>query len=128
MTIDFPPRQGGVARYLDALASYFKDEIFVITTPEQGSKEFDEAAAYQVERQALLGKFVWPKWLSALDLLMKRKKDFDMVLVSHVLPLGTAALVSRAWTRKPYIVFVHGMDIALAKKSRRKRWLAKKVL
>jgi len=128
MTIDFPPRRGGVARYLDALSSYFQDEIFVIATPEKGSEAFDSEASYKIERQTLIGKYIWPKWLGSLDIIMKRKNDFDMLIVSHVLPLGTVALIAKTWTKKPYIVFVHGMDISLAKKTWRKRWLAKRIL
>ncbi|MFH1252899.1 MAG: glycosyltransferase family 4 protein [Candidatus Uhrbacteria bacterium] len=128
LTLDFPPRTGGVARYLEALAKFFHKEILVFAVPEQGSEDFDASAEYPIERHDLLWKKIWPRWLKTVWLLIQKKDKYKTVIVSHVLPLGTAAWLAKFFTGKPYIVIVHGMDVALAGELRRKKWLVGKIL
>lgn len=109
ITPDFPPNRGGVARYLDLLVKYFSPQITVVTT-------------------GLLYKWFWPRWLASVFLLIKRKNEYDIVIISHVLPFGTAAWIAYWITKKPYIVIVHGYDVRLATKRWIKRFLAKHVL
>ena len=103
LTLDYPPRKGGVARYLSAFASFFADRISVAV--------LDHPSYWQMIRE-----------------LWRRRKIYDTVVVSHVLPAGTAAHAARALTFKPYVVIVHGMDIGLAQKNPWKKWLAGHVL
>jgi phosphatidylinositol alpha-1,6-mannosyltransferase len=117
-----------VARYLDALATFLREDIQVVTEPEPHARAFDEAAPYPVERRALFFRFFWPRWKKIVLLLWQRRASYRVVLVSHLLPLGAAAWVVHWFTRRPYVVFVHGMDVGLANKYRGKRWLAGRVL
>lgn len=110
LTLEFPPMTGGVARYLGALSSYLSGRMEVVTGGE-----------------ALLGKR-WPKWMRAVLLLLRRQDDYDLVLTSHLLPIGTAAMIASLITKKPYIVMVHGMDVRLASRTVWKRWLASRIL
>ncbi|KKT71793.1 MAG: Glycosyl transferase group 1 [Candidatus Uhrbacteria bacterium GW2011_GWE2_45_35] len=128
MTPDFPPRTGGVARYLAALALYFKNDLRVITTPEKDCEVFDAEAPYPIERRDLFFKNFWPRWFKTVWLLIKEGKSFELLIVSHVLPFGTAAWLSKFVTKKSYMVIVHGMDVSLACRSKQKRWLTEKVL
>jgi len=128
LTLDFPPRRGGVARYLDALATTLQSDLRVLAEPEPGSRTFDETAPYPIERRSLLFRFFWPRWKKIVLLLLRRWKTYRIVLVSHVLPLGASAWIARWVTRRPYVVFVHGMDIGLVKQNGMKRWLAGRVL
>lgn len=48
----------------------------------------------------------------------------EQIWVQHILPVGTAAMMSR----KPYVVFLHGLDFDLARRNVWKRWLAKRIL
>jgi len=128
LTLDFPTKTGGVARYLAALASIFKDDIRVVATPEPGSEVFDITAPFPVERQELLYKIFWPRWLKSVRLLIKEVKEYETVIVSHLLPLGAAAWLAKFLTNRPYIVVVHGLDVSMTLLSPRKRWLAGKVL
>lgn len=104
-TIDYPPQRGGVARYLSAMAAYFGSDM--------------EAAVPDARHRR------W--WSAALDLIVRREA-YRTVVVSHVLPLGTAAMLAQIVTRKPYVVVVHGMDIGLAKRSALKRAIAGMIL
>lgn len=124
ITSDFPPNRGGVARYLSNLATHFSDQITVIAEEDSRWADFDKFAHYPIYRMAFLYKRFWPRWWKTARYLKSVKSEYDLVLTSHVLPLGTAIMSAGM----PYIVFVHGMDIRLAKAHSRKRAVAKKVL
>lgn len=128
LTLDFPTRTGGVARYLAAMALVFKEEIRVIAVPEQGSEVFDMTAPFPIERRELLYKIFWPRWLKTVVLLVTEASRYETVIVSHLLPLGAAALLAKIFTGKPYIVVTHGLDVSMTHLARRRRWLAGLVL
>lgn len=111
ITPDFPPQLGGVARVLGQLAIFFKDRVRVIC-----------------QETELLFRFFWPRWLKSVLRLVRDKKTYDVVIVSHVLPFGTAAYLASWFTSKPYLVLVHGMDIRLAASKPLKRLMAEFVL
>ena len=120
ITPDFPPNRGGVARYLDALATHFSDRMTVIA-PKLGSNESVPTAIYPVIRQSLLFRFFWPRWIKSTVDLIRRQSTYRYVLTSHVLPFGVAAMIAQWITHKPYLVIVHGMDLRLALNSSRKK-------
>lgn len=128
LTIDFPPRRGGVARYLGGLAKYWSDQLFVIAEPEVGDKEFDAQCGYRVVRHKLMLKRLWPRWAKMVWYLVKYRNEYDQIWVSHVIPVGTATLFAKWFLRKELIVFLHGMDFELARVNPRKRQIAKRVL
>ena len=59
---------------------------------------------------------------SLLKMFWDRRSLFDAIFVSHVLPIGTAAMMYRALTRTPYDVLLHGMDFDLARANKKKRF------
>ncbi|MBI4435415.1 glycosyltransferase family 4 protein [Candidatus Uhrbacteria bacterium] len=128
VTPDFPPNEGGVARYLQAVAEHLKDRIEVLADPHPLWNTFDPQAGYPVYRAPLLSRFIWPRWLKTVRYLWTYRSRYDLILTSHVLPIGSAALLAKKFTGTPYVLFVHGMDIRLAASSSRKRRLATKVL
>ncbi|MBI4256563.1 glycosyltransferase family 4 protein [Candidatus Uhrbacteria bacterium] len=128
ITPDFPPNEGGVARYLQAVAEHLKDRIEVLADPHPAWSTFDSSAGYPIYRAPLLSRLIWPRWLKTVRYLWSYRSRYDLILTSHVLPIGSAALLAKKVTGTPYIVFVHGMDIRLASSSSRKRRLATKVL
>lgn len=104
-TIDYPPQRGGVARYLSTMAEYFGSEMDV-AVPEERHRRW---------------------WTIALDLIARRS-TYRTIVVSHVLPVGTGAMLAKIVTRRPYVVVVHGMDVGLAKRNALKRLVAWMVL
>ncbi|MEK7620507.1 MAG: glycosyltransferase family 4 protein [Patescibacteria group bacterium] len=128
ITPDFPPNEGGVARYLRALCEHFKSRIEVLAEPHPAWSSFDPTAGYPIYRAPLLSRLLWPRWLTTVKYLWTYRQRYDVILVSHVLPIGSAAWLAKKFTGDPYVVFVHGMDIRLAMSSSRKRGLATKVL
>src|SRR3989339_1823232 len=109
VTPDYPPNRGGVATYLSSMKRYFGDRM-------------------QVMQSDLLFKRIWPRWLKTTLRLIQQRSQYDLVITSHVLPFGTAALLARWITKKPYIVIVHGLDIRLVRQSVFKSFLAGHVL
>jgi phosphatidylinositol alpha-1,6-mannosyltransferase len=57
-----------------------------------------------------------------------KRRGYDQVLVSHALPCGTAALIAKILGGLPYSVLMHGLDLRLALRSTRKRFLLKFIL
>lgn len=97
-TPDYPPKRGGVARYLSALVSSFPQNI-----------------------QPLIWKQFPSYKVMCLD-FWSRRKSFDVLLTSHVLPVGPIALLLRLLTGKPYEVMLHGLDFDLARTTPKKRF------
>jgi len=128
LTPDFPPQEGGVARYLSAVAEHYAKRIDVIASHHKDAQGFDSKVDYLIYRKKLLFTYLWPKWLKSVILLWNNRHRYDAVLVSHVLPFGSASWLAKFFTKVPYIVFVHGMDIRLATQSKRKMLLARRVL
>lgn len=131
-TIDFPPRKGGVAKYYENICAGLPSwNISVLCEHEEKENEFDKEQKYGIYRKNLISKFpIWPKWIFSFFYLKKiaRKEKSDIVFVGQILPLGTVALFYKKIFGLPYAVFVHGMDIEMAKRRQRKRKLAKKIL
>ena len=100
-TVDFPPQRGGVARYLEAITQTLQDKIDVLYWEGQP-----------------------PRHLSLLWELYKASKHSSAIWLSHIVPVGTAALLIRLMTKKPYVVFLHGMDFDLAKRHPARKLLA----
>lgn len=103
-TVDFPPQQGGVARYLWALKQTLGDRVEVL---------------------------YWPKPLGRSQMLRelwRAAKQCETIWVSHILPIGTMAWLIKLVGRKPYVVILHGMDFDLARRNWWKRFLARRIL
>ena len=103
-TTDYAPSRGGVARYLGNLAQYFSGSVDVVVLDPS------------------------TRWWQALRRFWRDRRDVSKIAVSHVLPIGTAAMVFKWVTGTPYVVIVHGMDVGLAKTRRAKRIVAGMVL
>ncbi len=114
ITIDYLPSTGGVARYLEGFKKKYGCDIL--------------APQYSEEKEGIIRKMLlWPlppKWLPLLFWGLFYARNYDEIVVSHILPAGYVALLAR----KPYTVILHGLDIVNASKNRWKRYWAKKIL
>ncbi len=99
VTYEYPPERGGIASYLGGLFGAM--ENVTVLKLKQPTAPF--------------------AWLLDLPKMFRAARKADVVVVSHLLPLGTAAML----LGKPYAVIVHGLDLRLA---RRKKMLASRVL
>jgi phosphatidylinositol alpha-1,6-mannosyltransferase len=92
LTLDYPPAHGGVARYLSELVGCAEGEISVVDA-------------------RLFTRRSWPRWWPLIDVC--RNEIGKVILVSHVLPVGTAAWISRLSGGPEYAVLFHGLDVRL---------------
>jgi len=127
LTLDFPPNLGGVARYLWELAAQFANDVTVIA-PKVVPKPNDKASSFKIVRHSLLYKRFWPKWLQSFFVVNKYKKEFDVLWVSHILPMGYVAYLVKIFLRRDYFVFLHSMDFYLAVSNPWKKFFAKMIL
>ncbi|MBU0660620.1 glycosyltransferase family 4 protein [Patescibacteria group bacterium] len=114
ITLDFPPNIGGVASYVAARVHTQKDIIVLAPNISYVGKED------RVYRRQVFFRFFWPKWLKtvyiALDII--KKEDIKHIEVHHVLPMGYVAYIICLLKKIPYTVYLHGTDVAYAKKKR----------
>ena len=113
VTNDFPPRVGGIQRTLDSLCRALPAEkVSVIAPSSEGSKVFDEGAAFEVVRERR--RFVWPmpSFADRLDAEIART-GAEVVLFGDAFPL---ALLGPRLTSHgvPYVVLAHGFDYWLS--------------
>ncbi len=115
-TLEYPPFHGGVANYYGNLAKYWPiEEKLIILDNSRG------------ELMVSRGFLAW--WPAIFSLKRKLVQDrIDYLLVGQILPLGTAAYLVSLFQPLKYTVFLHGMDLALALRSPRKRFLSRLIL
>jgi phosphatidylinositol alpha-1,6-mannosyltransferase len=133
VTLDFPPMFGGVANYWANLSRFFPSDQFVVLAPEcDDSLDFDIKQNYLIYRKNLISKdnWLWPKWLPLFyqALILVRREKIKKIIVGHILPTGTVALLLFKFLRISYVISIHGLDINLTQASRRKRWLTKTIV
>ncbi len=117
-TLDYPPQKGGVATYLANLVHTMPKGSVHILAPKKGDTHvYDVHEDAPIYRRRLLSRLFRPRWLAALYWTnwLRRKDKASMLVVSHVLPMGTIARILWRICKLPYVVILHGFDIALAR-------------
>ncbi len=116
ITLEYPPFKGGVANYYSNLAKYWPigENITVL----------DNSKRDLITKKGLL------PWLKSVSTILKRRKedDFDHLLVGHILPLGTAAIIAAFIRPFSFSLILHGLDFTSAISSVRKRFLTRMIL
>ena len=112
VTIDFPPKFGGVANYWAKLAKHMPSKDFVVLAPDfDNALDFDMKQGYLIYRKRLLSQkvWIWPKWLPILIETWRliKMEDIKKIIVTHVLPVGTVALFIKKMLNIPYVVSLH---------------------
>ncbi len=133
LTLDFPPNFGGVANYYYHLCKSLgkKNEVIVLAPSIiQITNNDIELGGVTVLRKKMLSEKIFPKWLAALFYVWSivRKKNIDLIIVGHILPLGYIALLYKFLFRIPYLVCAHGLDILAPQKNEWKFFWLKYIL
>ena len=105
-TLDYLPQYGGVARYLEAIKKTFPYEVAISHWQQEGIPSAKEATRR----------------------LFREATGYEAIWVSHILPLGTAAFRFKQKKGVPYVIFLHGMDFDLARRTWLKRMITKKII
>lgn len=122
-SLDYPPERGGVARYLGDLVETANGQMDVYvpeTHATTGPGHVQTLPTFSP------GPFPWRVLIRSLFGL--RRKGYQTVLLSHLLPVGTAAMLAQVFGGLPYAVFVHGLDLRLAGAKWRRKYAARLVL
>lgn len=123
ITLEYPPERGGVGRYLHSLAQAAHGELRVIVPMGRAMASEDSSAnTVQMFRDS------WPRWWPIVGACRRLKDQASCILVSHVLPIGTAAMISKLMGGPPYILLFHGLDVRLVLKSPWKRFLTNMIV
>lgn len=97
-TLEYPPDVGGVASYCyDFVHNVPAGAVEVVTN----------------QKNQLLFQHVWPRWIKAVCSLytLVQQRKAKGIIVAHVLPIGTAAVLVGMCTSVPVIILVHGLDV-----------------
>jgi phosphatidyl-myo-inositol dimannoside synthase len=122
VTTDYPPMRGGVARYLGELVKGAGNRVRVVVPEGMETK-----GPGRIERKMFFRR-AWPVWWPAVKICQRAGKDGETLIVSHVLPIGTAARIARLFGGAPYVLICHGLDVRLASRKAWKRLLARVVM
>jgi len=137
ITHDYPPAHGGIARYLSSLATAAQGRIDVwvpansSNVKRQTSNEIGQPRDFDVRRSTFdvnKVKFRWPLWPHWLPLVKRclEVPQENIILVSHVFPIGTAAWMAKALGGSDYTIIFHGTDLKRAQ-TKWKRWLLRRI-
>jgi len=130
ITLEFPPQTGGVSNYLFNIVNNFHIQDIIVLSEK--TEKNPPSVGYKIYQRKLLTnyKFIWPKWVFLFFTARKiiKKEKIECIQVSHILPVGTVALMIKKYLGLPYLVYTHGMDILLPQSSKRKTKLVKSIL
>ncbi len=109
---NWPPRVGGIERYLTGIASHLpKGSITVFAPTETANNIQDEP---YVVRKRFSWKPLWPAWFPLFLSLKKLAKETkpDVIICGKALVEGRIANLLKKSLGIPYIVCTYGMEIA----------------
>lgn len=118
VTLEYPPHKGGVGEYVAGFAAGLDAEVTCVVDGEV----------------ALFSRFFWPRWLKGawyLSRLLKKNGGFEVIVISHVLPVGLMVRLARmlAGSNAKLVTICHGLDIERPLRTTRwKQWLIKNIL
>lgn len=128
VTLEYPPFKGGIARYLSQLINALPKDKIQIATNQDDKESINLENGFNIYRLCLISKsfWLWPKWLLAYKKIKKIviKEKIEILLISHILPIGTIAWFIKKRLKTPFVIICHGLDILTAKK----RWHKKKIM
>lgn len=120
-TLEYPPQNGGVARYLADLVKASNGQMQVIV-PE-GHPVTDD----MVRRVKFFGRGLI-SWWPLVQRMRALPRTETRLLVSHILPIGTAAWIASYLGGPRYTILFHGLDLRLSQRSAWKRWLVRRIV
>jgi phosphatidylinositol alpha-1,6-mannosyltransferase len=134
----FPPRKGGSGRWLFELYRRLPwGSAHVVAADEPGAEAFDRTHDLPTRRLALptsswgllnrRGLIEHTRALWRLSGEVKRVCP-DVIHCGKALPEGLLAWGLKAWHGLPYLCYVHGEELLLARTSKELRWLTRRAL
>lgn len=111
VTNDFPPKVGGIQSYLfELVSSLDPSEVTVLAPDYPGAARFDANQPFKVFREPGSRLYPSPRLFRRICSLAA---DADVVQFGFALQSWVLAPAMRWWTKRPYVVFVHGAEVLL---------------
>lgn len=117
ITLDYPPERGGIARYLGELVRASGKDVEVVVPAAHGIEGPGRITPKEMFRS------MWPRWWPIVGVCRRAKERASKIIVSHILPVGMAAMISRWFGGPPYVLICHGLDVRLAAETAWRRYL-----
>lgn len=143
ITLDFPPRLGGVAAYyLNVCDNLPPDKIVVLAPDHPQADTYDAHLNFPVIRSRALKKLIPSEskgfkrvtskinWIS-LNREIKaiiRSHQVELLQIGQILPLGLLGRHYKKQLRVPYVFYSHGMDILIPQSNSRKKIQLKRII
>ncbi|MFA6105088.1 MAG: glycosyltransferase family 4 protein [Patescibacteria group bacterium] len=115
ITLEYPPRIGGIASYVFNFLSHVNSAEYVLYAPKNtGAKEFDLKNPWQTYRFDPYYP-LWPHWLRMFFQIRKivKKEKISELQIHHVLPCGYLGWIFLKLYKIPYSIFLHGSDVTI---------------
>jgi phosphatidyl-myo-inositol dimannoside synthase len=130
VTLDFPPKIGGVSHQLFNIAVNFPKQNLVVLTDEADQATQNPKVSIYRQKIITSNPLIWPKWLPLVWQIKKliTAESIRLLQVGQILPIGTIALIFNKLKKVPYIVYVYGMDLVTSRHSAWKTYLIRKIL
>jgi phosphatidylinositol alpha-1,6-mannosyltransferase len=123
ITLEYPPQIGGIATYVRNLAVHLPSDEVVVYAPKMiGGKEYDLENPWRTIRKKPMSWLFWPRWIKMFWQVRKivKREKIEQIFVQHVLPTGYVAYLIKKLRKVPYTIFLHGTDLQMALKKKRK--------
>ncbi|MDP2630347.1 MAG: glycosyltransferase family 4 protein, partial [Candidatus Uhrbacteria bacterium] len=130
VTLDFYPNIGGIATYWEKLGECMPQSQWIVLAPPLPKGQNELKSNYQIIRKTLLSRFFVPRWLPLFFHIFSicRAHRIERIVLTHILPVGTAVWLLSKLIHIPYIVSAHGLDIASPRANARKKFLCFRIL
>ncbi len=130
ITLEYPPQVGGISSYIHNFLLHVKSDEYVLYAPKMANaNEFDAKFFWTTYRYNPYFPF-WPHWLRIFFqiLAIMRKEKISEIHIHQVLPCGYLAWLMWKIKKVPYIIFLHGSDVAVGTRNNWKKSLFSFVL
>lgn len=108
LTNDFPPRIGGIERFVAQLCDLLDGDVVVLTSAHRGAAEHDATLTYPVHRLAY--PLLPTPWVARLAIRLLREHGATRVLFGAAAPLGLLAPRLRRAGADRIVALTHGHE------------------
>lgn len=130
VTYFFSPQIGGIQNYLFRLCKGLNKEKIVILADKnsEGEEKFDREQEFKIYREKFFSlKLIKPKWLFLFFKIVKiiKKEKIEFLQFGHYHEFCLLGILSKILFRLPYLIYFHGIDLYIVRKSKLKFLLFK---
>lgn len=130
ITYFFSPQIGGIQNYLFRLCKGLNKEKIVVLADKnsEGNEKFDEDQEFKIYRENFFSlKLIKPKWLFLFFKIVKiiKKEKIEFLQFGHYHEFCLLGILCKILFRLPYLIYFHGIDLFIVKKSKLKFLLFK---